>query len=195
MTKRRKLLLALTGASAAAVWTKPIITSAVLPVHAQTSCLTSYAVGDTGPGGGCVFFISNGGCNGLEAAPSDQSGGAPWGCGIVPTGATGLAIGTGAANTSAILASACSVVGDAAEVASSFAGGGFNDWFLPSEDELNEMYTELHLNNLCGFSNLFYWTSSELVAGGARNQNFANGAQFVGNGGGNTIRVRAVRAF
>ena len=197
MNNKRKTLFALSGVSVAAIWAKPIVTSMMLPAHAMTSaaCETPYSVGDIGPGGGCVFFVSNGGCNGLEAAPLDQSSGSPWGCGVTPTGATGLAIGTGAANTIAILGNACSVPVNAAEVASNYSGGGFNDWFLPSEDELNEMYIQLHLNGMCNFTNLFYWTSSELVAGGARNQDFASGNQFIGNAGGNTISVRAARAF
>ena len=37
MNKRRKLLLALSGASAATVWTKPVVNAVVLPAHAQTS--------------------------------------------------------------------------------------------------------------------------------------------------------------
>ena len=39
MNNKRKLLLALTGASAIAVWTKPVVDAVVLPVHAQTSSL------------------------------------------------------------------------------------------------------------------------------------------------------------
>ena len=35
MNKRRKLLLALTGASAATVWTKPVVDAVVLPAHAE----------------------------------------------------------------------------------------------------------------------------------------------------------------
>lgn len=37
MNKRRKLLLALSGASAATVWTKPVVNVVSIPAHAQTS--------------------------------------------------------------------------------------------------------------------------------------------------------------
>ena len=38
-----------------------------------------YAIGDTGPTGGIVFHVTNGGLNGLEAALVDQVT-ASWGC-------------------------------------------------------------------------------------------------------------------
>ncbi len=53
------------------VWFTPVITSVVLPLHAQTSGMV-FVVGEEGPCGGIVFEISNGGLNGKEAAPVDQ---------------------------------------------------------------------------------------------------------------------------
>ena len=38
MNKRRKLLLALSGASVVTVWKKPAVDSIVLPAHGSTSC-------------------------------------------------------------------------------------------------------------------------------------------------------------
>ncbi len=85
----------------------------------------NYAIGDAGPAGGIVFYITpgSGGLHGLEAASTDQDGGSgvPWGCyGTEITGADGIAVGTGAQNTSDILAG-CSEVGTAAKLADAYA--------------------------------------------------------------------------
>ena len=49
---------------------------------------TPYAIGDLGPAGGIVFYVTDGGVHGLEAAPEDQGSGA-WGCYGTLTGAAG----------------------------------------------------------------------------------------------------------
>ena len=188
------------GVGIPVAWMTPVVSSVVLPVHAQTTPPVAppqiFAIGDTGPGGGIVFQISNGGLNGLEAARADQSTGAQWGCsGVDVTGATGTAIGTGASNTAAILAASCPGSSpDAANAAANFNGGGFNDWFLPSEDELNAMFIELHLNGLGGFGGGIYWSSSQSSAILARFQLFTGGTRG-DNGKTVTLRVRAARAF
>jgi hypothetical protein len=103
-----------------------------------------YEIGDIGPAGGIVFYITDSGSHGFEAAPTDQaipfSPGAAWGCfGTGITGANGTAIGTGAQNTDDILAG-CVEAGIAARFAGDFSLNGYTDWFLPSRDELNELY-------------------------------------------------------
>ena len=74
---RRKVLKGATYA-APLIWATPIITSIALPAHAQTSEGTTYDVGETGPCGGIVYEVSNGGLNGKEAAPMDQPAGLDW---------------------------------------------------------------------------------------------------------------------
>jgi len=151
----------------------------------------TYAVGDLGPAGGIVFYVTGGGLHGLEAAPEDQ-GVVQWGCmGTAITGADGTTIGTGAQNTANILAG-CSEAGIAAALADAYMLNGFTDWFLPSKDELNELI--LNQAVVGGFASINYLSSSEFnddrawlqfLAGGVQAlilKNFATG-------------VRAIRAF
>ncbi|MCP4273669.1 MAG: DUF1566 domain-containing protein, partial [Gammaproteobacteria bacterium] len=150
-----------------------------------------YAIGEDGPAGGKVFYITDGGLHGLEAAPVDQASGA-WGCyGTTISGADGTAVGTGAQNTADILAG-CSDAGTVAEIADAYTLGGYNDWFLPSKDELNELY--LQKDVVGGFASGFYWSSSELNSSNAWLQDFSSGLQYNSNKG-NALGVRAVRAF
>jgi hypothetical protein len=86
------------------------------------------------------------------------------------------------------------VAGRAATVARAFQGGSKNDWFLPSKDELNQMY--LQRSAIGGFALAGYLSSSEYEnqATVAWFQTFYNGKQ---NFMGKTIAlyVRPVRAF
>jgi len=47
----------------------------------------------------------------------------------------------------------------AEELASSYQGGGFNDWYLPSQEELDLIYMNLKRNGKGSFSNSEYWSS------------------------------------
>jgi hypothetical protein len=161
---------------------------------------TPYVLRDTGPAGGYIFYDKgyySYGWRYLEAAPSDQSTGTEWGCyGISIPGADGTAVGTGEQNTIDIEAG-CVTVGTAADICANLSLGGYDDWFLPSKDELNLMYTNLHTaagGAVGGFAGWPYWSSSEYYTWSAWEQNFGNGFQ------GNMVkdvgyRVRAVRAF
>ena len=155
----------------------------------------TYAVGDTGPAGGWIFYDKGSYSDGwryLEAAPSDQSTGIQWYNGsYVVTGATGTAIGTGQANTTAIV----TIQGAgsyAAQLCNDLTVGSYDDWFLPSKDELNKLY--LNKVAIGGFADYDYWSSSEGNADNAWLQGFYNGSQIY-HYKGYTYRVRAVRAF
>jgi len=147
------------------------------------------AIGDSYQGG-IIFYLELGG--GLIAAPSDQSTGAQWGCyGTYITGADGTAIGTGNQNTIDIEAG-CTTAGTAADICANLTLGGYSDWFLPSKDELNQMY--LNKAVIGGFTNYFYWSSTEGDSNYAWRQNLSNGSQSYRNKN-YTNGVRAVRAF
>jgi hypothetical protein len=151
--------------------------------------------------GGIVFYIDQTGKHGLVCTLSDQSSAAEWGCyGTSLDGADGTSIGTGGQNTLDIV-SGCYTVGTAAHLCYNLNFNGFDDWFLPSLDELSFMYHNKNAINEVALTNggeaLFedyYWSSSEYSSWQAWPFIFTDG-----NSG--TIeknikaRVRAVRAF
>jgi hypothetical protein len=174
-----------------------LLTLAVLIGLAGCTTPLTYTVGDTGPAGGLIFYdkgICTDGWRYLEAAPSDQSTGAEWGCeGVEILGADGTAVGTGEQNTIDIEAG-CTTAGTAADICANLSLDGYSDWFLPSKNELNLMYENLKVAGFGGFADEVYWSSSEIAVGNVYLQNLGNG--FIGNTSKFALlRVRAARAF
>ena len=150
--------------------------------------------------GGVIFYIYQPGdsgyiageTRGLIASASDQSSGAPWGCAGTLIG-TSVTSGTGQANTTAIVNS-CSTAGIAARICNDLVLNGYNDWFLPSKDDLNQLY--LQRGVVGGFAFGYYWSSSEHDAASAWNQGFQpESFTFWPSKDNATTYVRAVRAF
>jgi hypothetical protein len=194
------------GYSVGSVWIDVIKKQAYVLVDSSAGqavwkrVTNTYDIGQEGPAGGVVFFVTGGGLHGLEAAPVDQSNAAEWGCviGVDIPGADGTAIGTGAQNTADILA-ACPNPGIAARLADNYQLNGFTDWYLPSKDTLNVMRLNIGLINTTtgnpgNFINDFYWSSSEQAGDGAWRQFFSTGGQGV-SGKLQSYSVRAIRAF
>ena len=78
---------------------------------------------------------------------------------LIIIGARGQKIGTGRSNTIMIINNnGENRKNYAAGIATLFRGGGFDDWFLPSIDELNVLYSN---KKLLGISDGWYWSSSE----------------------------------
>ena len=117
--------------------------------------------------GGVIFYLDDSG-GGLICGVSDQSS-AAWGCqGTEISGADGTAIGTGAQNTIDIV-NGCAISGTAADICANLSLNGYDDWFLPSKYELNEMYLNKAIIDSTAIANggaafcdlIVYWSSSE----------------------------------
>ncbi|MEO6131333.1 MAG: DUF1566 domain-containing protein, partial [Saprospiraceae bacterium] len=151
-------------------------------------------------GGGIIAYILvpgdpgyvAGEVHGLIAAPNDEGTVITWGCsGVSIPGADGTAIGTGNQNTIDIV-SGCATAQIAADRCSDLVLGGFNDWFLPSKDELNKLY--LNQNMISQFYPGYYWSSSEISSNNAWTQDLSTGTQS-SQGKATNFVVRAIRKF
>jgi len=157
-------------------------------INEPPACLPSemYKVGDDGPSGdpgSLVFYVTADGCNGLEAAGIDAasaSGSKHWGCfGENVSGAFRVSIGGGGPNTLDVVNQACSDPAEAVAAAREYMGGGEDDWYLGSRDEVVEMYNTIGPGgaNTGGFVvDGVYWTSSEIDADAVYVVNFKNGS-------------------
>ncbi|MFO7850065.1 MAG: hypothetical protein R6V67_08920 [Spirochaetia bacterium] len=205
-------------------------------------------IGDEGPAGGYIFYIDE--ANefdwiGLEAAPEDivvdGEETFQWGARGAEIGETDTVVGSGQANTTAIvdfidslhhtttgesyyafdwenLGGGVFPVGvyftdgfntyyfyeyndgtvaaqECVELVLTHNGKTYDDWFLPSKDELNLMYVNLHDKGTGGFTEEdWYWSSSDTEGWDAWRQYFWNGDQSDDYKTYNLL-VRAVRAF
>jgi subtilisin family serine protease len=173
------------------------------PAPPQSSAKV-YKIGDTGPAGGVVFYDKGAvsyGWRYLEAASRDV-GNVQWGLLGKDVIGTLRAIGTGKRNTQLILdaLNKAGETGKAAQVCVSFTQGGYSDWFLPSEDELDRLYGNLKQKGLGGFrddwgdgDDLYYWSSTQYDYTYAWYHSFGVGNQVLYKS--LTIYVRPIRAF
>jgi uncharacterized protein (TIGR02145 family) len=122
--------------------------------------------------GGIIFYLFQSGepgyvagqTHGLIASTSDQSTYTDWkNNGGWNDIATGTGIGTGLANTNAIISSHGSSATYAAGRARAHNGGGYTDWYLPSRDELYKMHISIGqgANNIANLRSEKYWSSSQ----------------------------------
>ena len=152
----------------------------------RIGCTHQYAVGETGPAGGIIFYVNTEGflvegysgiigtfaayiAYYLEAAPVNQGEGSWVSVNGVWSFSTGTAIGTGRANTNKILT--IDQNSPAALLCKGYIGGGKNDWFLPSKDELDEMY---NMKTTLGISFESFLSSSLYNGSNVWVQNFSD---------------------
>ena len=211
--------------------------NSVTPV---ATCATggTCVVGNTGPGGGIVFYVASTGfncgsgftstgsptgglCLYLEADTSDLAE-TPW-CNlqnVITASSFSEAIGAGYANT-VVMTTNSNCASGLGYSARSVSTGGKSDWYLPSNDELNQMCkwqrgqstTAANQAVMCngtgtlnsgsgasGFSSTRdYRTSNQQIGGNALWNAFIQSFSTGNRGGdlskGNSERSRAIRAF
>jgi hypothetical protein len=176
-------------------------TTPIQPIPTPT--VHVYRVGDTGPAGGIIFHDKGSYSDGwryLEASPSvtdrvDQN--------VFP--ATTLyreisnrSVGAGLNNTRMYIERLYRnnvVANTALHYSNNLIHNGFNDWFLPSIEELRLMYNNLRNNSNAGFLPRKYWSSTcNSNDGAALFIDFSNGQETTGDWSG-TMRIRAIRRF
>lgn len=182
-----------------------------LEVTLTTSLTNVLEVGELHEGG-IIFWINpDDSTEGLVCALDDQSTEAPWGCeGTEISGADSKALGDGNRNTIEIEAG-CNTVGTAADLCANLTSNNYSDWFLPTENELSEIYSNIVVINDAltenqgtafvradggapFYNGAYYWSSSEHIAQSAIPYDFSRG-----EGGidvkGSLYHVRAIRSF
>ena len=166
-----------------------------------------YKVGDLGPAGGVVYYVSESPfacgptlrevCKYIEAAPADSDVLRKWSdeanLDVMVYDARETKIGSGLSNTRAIVAQGnVDPLLSAAAYADAYEFGGYSDWFVPSKDEVYEFY--INASIVEADMRLNYWSSSSFDLNTSWNQSFSSGYQYRTMKFDN-IGVRPVRAF
>jgi uncharacterized protein (TIGR02145 family) len=176
-------------------------------------CLRDLKIGDPYAGGIVAYILVSGDPgydantqHGLIAATSNQSFGIMWyNNSYTNVGSTGEVIGTGLSNTNKIIASQFNTGSYAAKLCADYTvtecGVTYDDWYLPSKNELAKLY-EMKKLGFGDFANNSYWSSTDYLSGSgsssssfyARGLTFQYGGEFYADKS-TTQYVRAIRAF
>ena len=168
--------------------------------------------------GGIVFWLNESGNHGLVCADKDFEPAIWGGTGLIGANGNGIADGSGMANTKKIVELASWYIDKgwfnttktpaptAARLCLESNYNGYNDWYLPTQAELNLIYLNkdkignlksfvINTNGTCGFKDNCYWSSTEGNGQAACNFNFTDGDATNYLYKTNTLTVRGVRAF
>lgn len=129
---------------------------------------TKYAIGETGPAGGLIFYdkgTTSDGWRYLEASSNDYMTTIAWWNGTwtyqdLPGISPNTGLGTGKINTPLIVA-ANNNLSNAAKVCDDYVRNGYTDWYLPSIDEMQLMCQNLYNAGLGSFNPSSYWSSTD----------------------------------
>ena len=201
------------------------ITYATSGLTSATEIITpsAYAIGATGPGGGKIYYVAADAdgfqcgqtlgsyCFYLEVAPNNWSGGTDptvsWAQSDLQSSSSNITlsvgIGLGAQNTKAIIDqgnnnSATSAAALARSYSVTTSGINYDDWFLPSENELSQMFIQRVAVGVV-FAGASYWSSTS--TGGLNGRYLivthvsATPGSFAGALKGSAYYVRPTRAF
>ena len=135
-------------------------------IKERISPVPTISIGDSYQGGMVAYVLHSGDLgydpglqHGLISAPVDQSKNIIWGTmGKTIPGADTVAIGTGKQNTIDIVL-AEGTQNNATKLCLDLSLNGYDDWYLPSKDELNQLFVNREF--IGGFNIAAYWSSSE----------------------------------
>jgi TolB-like protein len=159
------------AASTAATTTVAAVEPAAVPAPNQPRPSTSlpavpvYKVGDIGPAGGVIFYDkgnNSGGWRYLEVSPVETERTAAIFYNNRSTVVGSRRLGEGKENTKKFITQFQrdgGGINSAAWLCNELTVNGFDDWYLPSLDEVLYMYNNLYLQGLADLKTDRYWTS------------------------------------
>lgn len=169
-----------------------LLTSCKKEISGDKDTKPAIKIGDE-VAGGLVFYIDSSGEHGLVSAKSGLGIEGEWGCMGDSIVGTKPGFGTGQANTRTIIEQ-CSTPGIAARLADDLVYNGYSDWYLPSKDELNLMFSYRDLLEF--FTGDLRFSSSQI------DKNYAWGNAFTSTSQGSismtkslSRKIRPIRAF
>lgn len=172
-----------------------------------------FAIGQTGPAGGIIAYKKSEYTNGwqyIEVAATNLTN-EEWGCMASNlTNAQFNQIGCGQQNTYAVLnyhnnlanyytnPIVCSSLNNgtlASKSAKNIVINNTKDWFLPSKNELQQIFTNLSPLNLGNFENSNYWSSTEANTTNVQTINMQSGISSEVNKNSLQTKTRVIRYF
>jgi hypothetical protein len=192
----------------------PTLTSSVTPTLTPTSSITPtptitpsasaplLTLGQDYQGGKIFYFLQPGDTgydasvqHGLICTTTNTGTANRWMRGdnsIINIDGTSTGIGTGQANTNLIMGSTLATSPGAAYVADNLTSGGYSDWYLPSIDELTQLYN--NRTYIGGLTSVTYWSSTQANYTDAYTKRVSDGVTTTTNKGVG-LYFRAVRSF